>query len=114
MDKVVALLWWVVTLPAVIALLVKWLVGLLKKNKEKKWLVTLTRLVVEAYKFANDQGAIKNLKGHEKLVPFFDKFIAEFEAEFGEAPTPEIKGQAVKIMEDQVVLEHINREKAHL
>mgnify|MGYP000881315097 CR=1 FL=1 len=107
MDKVVALLWWVVTLPAFIAFVAKWLVGILKKNKEKKWLVTLTRLVVEAYKFANEQGVIDNLKGHEKLVPFFDKFIADFEMEFGEAPTPEIRGKAVSIMEEQVKKEHL-------
>lgn len=114
MDKVISVLWWIVTLPAVVALLAKWIIGWLKKNKEKKWLIAITRLGIEAYKYAEEQGTTKGLKGHEKLVPFMDHFIREFEKEFGETPTPEAKGQGITVMEEQVALEHINREKEHL
>lgn len=70
------------------------------------WARHVVGLALAAYDYAEGEGLLRNLKGHEKLKPFFDRFTADFREKYGRDPSPEERATAVKAMEQQVQKEH--------
>lgn len=112
MDKIIKIIGFAFSLApvqgAIVALFVFWLGKLIKKYS---WLKTITELAIDSYEFAEEQGMIQGLRGYAKFDPFMDRFIAQFREKYGYDPKPKDKGQAVAIMEQQVIKEHEERER---
>lgn len=70
------------------------------------WMRHVAGLAIEAYRYAEQEGLLRGLKGYQKFDPFMDRFIARYEERFGQLPDPKTKGAAVAVMEAQVEQEH--------
>ncbi|OUM99990.1 MAG: hypothetical protein BAA04_01710 [Firmicutes bacterium ZCTH02-B6] len=70
------------------------------------WARHVVGLGLEAYQYAEREGLLKGLRGHEKLKPFMDHFVEEFRKRFGRDPSAQDRAKAVEAMEKQVAREH--------
>lgn len=70
------------------------------------WARHVVGIALSAYEYAEAEGLVQGLKGHEKLKPFMDRFTAEFREKFGRAPSAQDRAKAVEAMEKQVQKEH--------
>lgn len=70
------------------------------------WAQHVVGLALEAYHYAEAQGLLHGLRGHEKLKPFMDHFVEQFRARFGRDPSAQDRAAAIEAMEKQVAREH--------
>jgi|GEM_PF-3369617 hypothetical protein len=80
------------------------IVGLLIKRWS--WVRHIVNLGIQAYEYAEYEGALNGWKGYEKFAPFMSRFIAGYREKYGTSPPPQAKALAVKAMEQKVLLEH--------
>lgn len=71
------------------------------------WARHVVALGIRAYRYAETEGWVHNLKGHAKLSLFMDHFEKTFRDRFGgKPPSPKDRAIAVEAMERQVQLEN--------
>ena len=73
--------------------------------KHFAWTRHIAHFATEAYEYAQEQGFLQGLKGYEKFNPFMQELIRLYREKYGVEPSPEVKGEAVKVMEGLVAKE---------
>lgn len=57
----------------------------------------IVRMAAAAYRIAEEEGILKNLKGAQKAAPFLEAFFAKWGDKHGTTPTPSAQALAMKV-----------------
>lgn len=61
------------------------------------------RLAEAAWAFAEEEGILKDINGADKVAPFLEYFLQQWEQRFGETAPPKAQGMAMRIAAEESI-----------